>query len=82
MRNTKEIIEKKIKTRLDKLGKHKKPTFLGPPSLPTPLPGQSPINNDDGWWLQIPQANLNLMCSPDGTSTWDMQNGGCTDPNY
>jgi|ETNvirenome_6_85_1030632.scaffolds.fasta_scaffold434951_1 hypothetical protein len=46
--------------------------------LPKPiLPGGAPSYEYDGWWLNIDQATLNLMCSPDSSSTWDMELGQC-----
>jgi len=59
----KEIKKRKVKTK----------------PLPKPvLPGGVPSYEYDGWWLNINPATLNLMCSPDNSSTWDMELGQCT----
>jgi hypothetical protein len=41
-------------------------------------PGDTPAHDYDGWWLSVNVDNLNMMCSPDGTSVWDMDVGQCT----
>lgn len=52
------------------IGKKPKPIVPQQPDSPT-------VHEYDGWWLNVNPDVLNMMCSPDGSSVWDMDTGQC-----